>query len=756
MLYYFFKDNRQDHSVARALCAMVHQLWSLDGALSILIHDTLKKRRPESLLQDPPGLTQILIECLRSTSKRPIYFVIDAFDECRDADQDQLIDSLEAILGLATATSGHDSQQACCFKVLLTSRGYFDLQCKIRKISKHFTESTISGQESLHTTDINKVIDDKIKQLEENEEVSPDVLDFVQQKLKSTHNHNYLVVDILFKEFKGRKGNEREDFDCIINWLPNQLTEAYEKLLSRKQEYEDEIRTVLKIVLAACRPLSIQEINVATKFSLKGSHHETVTTQQDILPARDANYYRSLCGFFIIVIDETLHLTHQKAKEFLLEREGNIPRGIRVWQNSFQARECHAVLGAVCVELWRRRTKGLLLFDYAVRWWPYHLQRSPQDARETLIKGMENDEELMQRILGGTVVGMEKFIRAGGSFEGLGLAHPLPPTIMSRAAMSGYPTPYLMEHLLRVFKMDPNTQQRENWSILHKAVFIGDLEVVKILIDYGADLSVANLAGDTPLCLALDRGHVEVGKVLIEKGTAVSAAPTIGWTPLHMASNKGYVDIVEMLLEKDADVSSTTKDNWTPLHMASSKGHFDIVKVLLEKGADISAANEHGWTPLCLASYNGHVDMVKLLLKNAANVSAANKYGSTPLHVASNNGHVEVVHHLLGSRANPLLRDLDRDIALYTATSGENSLDVLRLLARATEDYCYKEKMAFLPFLIVTLAYSIRARRHSTSPDCEIQTAYILELLIQRVDGMCGLQNYRKSTLSNKTHHLQR
>jgi len=105
----------------------------------------------------------------------------------------------------------------------------------------------------------------------------------------------------------------------------------------------------------------------------------------------------------------------------------------------------------------------------------------------------------------------------------------------------------------------------------------------------------------------------DVVKLLIDKGADVNAKTNDGDTALMWAAISGEVDIVKMLLEKGADVNAKNNHGDTALIFAAAQGNVDIVKILLDAGADISAKNEHGETALMLAQRNKQVDTIKIL-----------------------------------------------------------------------------------------------------------------------------------------------
>jgi ankyrin repeat protein len=249
-------------------------------------------------------------------------------------------------------------------------------------------------------------------------------------------------------------------------------------------------------------------------------------------------------------------------------------------------------------------------------------------------------------------------------------------TALQAAALKGQT---LIVKLLLEKGADVTIANREGWTPLNSASFSGHVKVVKLLLEKGADVTAVMTDRRTPLYSASFNGHVEVVKLLLEKGADVTAVMTDGRTPLYSASFNGHVKVVKLLLEKGADVTAATTGGWTPLNSASFSRHVEVVKLLLEKGAKVTVITTNGWTPLHSASFNGHVEVVKLLLKKGADVTAAMTNGWMPLNSASFSGHVEVVKLLLEKGADVTAATTDGRTPLYSA-SFSGHVEVVKLL----------------------------------------------------------------------------
>src|SRR5690606_3855451 len=106
--------------------------------------------------------------------------------------------------------------------------------------------------------------------------------------------------------------------------------------------------------------------------------------------------------------------------------------------------------------------------------------------------------------------------------------------------------------------------------------------------------------------------RLEVVKLLIEHGANVKATTRQGATPLHVAASK---EIVELLIQHGAivDAQSLNEERLTPLFIATGK-HKSVAEALIDHGANVNQRSTSGDTPLLAAARNGNLEVVKLLI----------------------------------------------------------------------------------------------------------------------------------------------
>lgn len=140
-------------------------------------------------------------------------------------------------------------------------------------------------------------------------------------------------------------------------------------------------------------------------------------------------------------------------------------------------------------------------------------------------------------------------------------------------------------------------------TVRHQAELVrSDPEVVRVLLDAGAKLSVRDKRGATPLhyAAAFSPNPVTVS-VLLKAGARSSIRDKMDSTPIHDASGNGNAAVVIVLLDAGAELMARDRKGDTPLHRAVTHGHSDVAAVLLDAGAQVMVRNRRGRTPWDIA-----------------------------------------------------------------------------------------------------------------------------------------------------------
>lgn len=148
--------------------------------------------------------------------------------------------------------------------------------------------------------------------------------------------------------------------------------------------------------------------------------------------------------------------------------------------------------------------------------------------------------------------------------------------------------------------------------------------------------------GQTPLYIACSSNRFEVVKLLVEYGADVNITEKNGRTPLYTASKHGHAEIMEYLLDHGANVNQSS-----PLSAACNRGRMEQIKILIAHGAEVNLqvnlpSSLEITTPLCGACEHGRFEVVKYLIALGADVNQRNCSDQTVLHITCSQGHFRV------------------------------------------------------------------------------------------------------------------
>ena len=242
--------------------------------------------------------------------------------------------------------------------------------------------------------------------------------------------------------------------------------------------------------------------------------------------------------------------------------------------------------------------------------------------------------------------------------------------------------------LLLADGLSPSTTLPEqgNSSLLHAAAQRGAIDVVRLLLEAGADANYCGEAGSTPLAEAVVRGQLACARELIPH-TDLRICNASGNNVLHASIVTNQPEIFKLLLPHFADDIDvrTIKPHPpanpdgpygnTPLQLACQGGYHAIVKALLAAGASRTAHDNDSFSCLHFAAQNGHLACVTLLIgrpenqkMNPAEIDARANQGQTALVLAAIGGHRYCCAALLAAGADPAV----------AIPSGQTALDAAK------------------------------------------------------------------------------
>ena len=666
--YFFFKDQLQN-TLKRALCALLHQLFSQKPHL--ICHAMSQySQNGSKLVEVISVLWDILAEASQDVEAGPVIFVLDALDECVISDFLDMTRMLKQRFLDKRVTEGQ-------VKFLLTSHPYDHIISQFQGLIKMSPRVHIPADEESETIseEINLVIQYRVGELAEAKNLKPHLSEYLERRLLEVEHRTYLWIYLVFDylESEGFKKTEK-GIEASLQTLPKDVNEAYEKISSKSKD-DEKVRLVLAIILAAVRPLTLVEINIAV-------HARSATSHDDLDLEDEEDFRKTLrnwCGLFVNVYNGKVEFLHQTAREFLLQKSSKASEQSWRWHGSMSIAQAHGTLVEACAtyldfpdldiegpsdeddfnkeigEKIKTYFSDIAdtrpFFEYSSLFWPDHFQRANLNKEAGVIRSALTlcavKDDSFQAWFQAGLMWYDKdsmFSRYSQGWNKLFVA-------------SYLGLDPIVEILLQQ-NLDVNAADNMGRTPLFPATYKEHLRVVRLLLDGGADpnnASYMNFFSYSPLELAAEFGYTAIAALLLDKGASLDGD---GVDPMSKAIMADKVDIVILFLDRGLDVNSRTSLRQIPLlTYAARHSRKEIFDILIDRGADVNAVCNSDDTPLNQAASWGGPDMIRQLIGRGARLDVRDTEGQTPLHISAGAGKVKNTRILLELGADSRVRD---------------------------------------------------------------------------------------------------
>ena len=734
--YFFFAEGDSNRSSAiHALFALLHQLCNRNRALLEKVDEAFRGNG-DTMTASFSWLWELLTSLAQHPEAGRIICLLDALDECEEIGRASLIASLNEL---------HENAQMHGNRLmfLVTSRPFLAADCAFRP-----SILRLCGNNERETIrqEINAVILDRVPKIATENALDEQLQSALQADLSHIKNPTHLWLYLTLAAVEQAAGvSGTKQMAHFIDHIPPDTNSAYLALLKLSPQPEMASK-LLHIAVAAVRPMTVREVNMALNIKEGQRFHEEVQlrAEEDF-----AAYINNVCAPILTIYHGKLNLIHQTVKEWWDPRRNvtkpphpNTPSRLLVQPP--QARRSDRLLAEICLiylsfkefgektspsdaveigtkhgsESWYRQRRHEVLesagthdlLEYAATYWTHHFWSTGEHDPGLLgwwsfvCRSNPGIFDLWFRI----------FWYAYNMRNNLDRAYKIPKlSPLSLAAFLG--DFFMVKHL--VLKGEALEAEKGNcWSPLLAAINRGDEAIAMFLIEHGASATSENATEWTPLGLAAAKafngivdylinqganvdhqthpggttalirassaGHAATAEVLLRHGAKIDTEDNRGTTALMMAAGKGHRLVLEMLIGENANIKAYDNDGWTALHYATRSGYDVIAQILLKQGAEIEAVDEEERTPLSWASQTGLYGTTKMLLYGGADVDAIDENKLTPLLYAIKHGHDPIVQILLDHGADSEILDFEGRSALLHAIRLKN-IKMIQVLLNA-------------------------------------------------------------------------
>lgn len=669
----------------------------------------------EGVLGDAAALWRILSESIACLKQENVIIAIDSMDHCDENEVELVMRHLRRLISRKPNTG-------TSVKVVILCRPYHNLRkqylyCRDDTPSYHISIDNVGSAE--HTAvkrDVEKYLGARLAQVAEIQSLDGALLDLLAKKVHCVENPTFLWSCLVMDSMLDSADCTRQELIAVINHIPRTIRTAYGHILQRCRNHE-EARTIFSIVVAASRPLTLKDLDVllALDRSVRRGLDLELLGEQKL-----SHRLAEVCGLALAVHSSKLSFAYPGLREYLLcthpeEHLGFCDASIELpylWEGSISLSKAHYVLGLLCVRKCLANEQdflgcdklyppayntSLFLSDYANQYWASHIvtvlqQSKSEESCSEVIDSLVNlgldlkrsdadGKSLLHHAVSPHILKinhslLKVIVRSGGlvtyadceNFTSLHYA------VLRRDASvvnilinAGFSidaavcrTPRYQMSLTEDAQSRCGELVAKGLSALHAAAYFGIREMVSLLLSLGADTTLCDEYGQTPLHLVVSRSlpHPK----LLDGWKMESYMPEFCYSeyfdgcpeyaqrcPEEVEADR--VTILDILCQQSlANVKASNFKGRTPLHVCPFNRDVSAVcfaKSLLSFGSDIHHPDNEGLTPLHLAARAGDTEAVKAMVRKPEDLVAKDWHGRNALHHAASGGVQDLVTFIL-------------------------------------------------------------------------------------------------------------
>ena len=569
--FYFSDDKDVERNTAENLLrGIIYQI--LDAKPSLIKHVLpYFEKAGTRAFQEPNVLWKIFVHCLEDPLAGSLVCILDALDECHESGRDYLLGRLRKYL---------DHKPEASVKFLLTSRPEISIEDSIN-------DPDVRLQlEQCHEADLEKDIE---RVVTHHIQRMPALRSWPDGRKKQLHDtllqnsgKTFLWVSLVLQMLPQNPAASDNAFRNHLTNLPDGILHVYSRMLDQiPYRMRSQAKSMLEIIVAARRPLSLEQLGQCFKISnqnrsLADLHHQPNFTRT----------VHQLCRNFVRIINNHCYLVHQSAKEYLrgtASRDRRMPDAPPLWFHTTPA-QAAASLAMRC--MWYLNLKDFRASELALR-------IGVTKRQSLVIKTPEMYDQ-------------SNIIPLPDALDTV-----LQETYAEHSFLQ-YAIHFWADHFREAEILGAETCQTTALRLYKRNLTVRAHWLMKIHRLSGTKIEKA-VHWVPPVLYCAYNGHTTVIAELFRDQNMVEPLTQLGYSTLHLAVAGKHFCMVDWLLRNGAEIEARDAFGRTPLHVAARRNDRKILYLLLKSGADVSNKDNAGKTPEQSAEDVGRHNHAELL-----------------------------------------------------------------------------------------------------------------------------------------------